>query len=44
MLEDITEKMKVPENHNGQRLKQQQQPQMPESGVRRSTKISRPPE
>ena len=38
----------VPKNHNDQQPKQQPQqqqaPQTPESGVRRSTRISRPPE
>ena len=38
----------VPENHNDQhpeqRPQQKQAPQTPESGVRRSTKIIRPPE
>ena len=39
----------MPENHNDQQQKQIQQPQQqqapktPESGVRRSTRISRPP-
>ena len=50
VFEEITEKVKVPENNNNQqpqqqqRPQQQQAPQTPESGVRRSTKISRPPE
>ena len=45
-----TEKLKVPENNNNQKPQQQQQPQQkqapqtPESGVKRSTRISRPPE
>ena len=40
----------MPKNNNNQELKQQQPPQQqqapqtPESGVRRSTRISRPPE
>ena len=45
VLVEITEKVKVPENNNNQEPQQQQQaPQTPESGVRRSTRISRPPE
>jgi len=50
VLDEITEKMKVLENHNDQQLEQQQQPQhkqapkTPESGVRISIRISRPPE
>eukprot|EP00253_Pinus_taeda_P005044 PITA_05044 len=48
VLDEITGKVMVPENHNDQQPKQQPQqhqaPQTPESGVRRSTKISRPPE
>ena len=45
MLDEITKKVKVPENNNDQYPKQQQQqaPQTPKSGVRRSTRISRPP-
>ena len=48
VLDEITEKVKVPENNNNQQpqqqqlREQQQAPQTPESGVRRSTKISRP--
>eukprot|EP00253_Pinus_taeda_P013261 PITA_13261 len=48
VLDEITEIVKVPENNNNQRPQQQQPPQQkqapqtPESGVRRSTKISRP--
>ena len=48
MLDEIIEKVKVPENHNDQQLEQQQQqqqqqtPKTPKSGVRRSTRISRP--
>eukprot|EP00253_Pinus_taeda_P023081 PITA_23081 len=50
VLDEITEKVKVPENNNNQQPQQQQPsqlqqaPQTPESGVRRSTRISRPPE
>ena len=48
MLDDITGKVTVPENHNDQQPEQQPQqqqaPQTPEGGVRRSTRISRPPE
>ena len=50
VLDEITEKIKVPENNNNQQPQQQQPPQQqqapqtPESGVRRSTRISRPPE
>jgi len=48
VLDEITEKVMVPENHNDQQPEQQPQqqhaPQTPESGVRRSTRISRPPE
>ena len=50
VLDEITEKLKVPKNNNNQRPQQQQPPQpqqasqTPESGVRRSTKINRPPE
>eukprot|EP00253_Pinus_taeda_P025456 PITA_25456 len=50
VLDEITEKVKVPENNNNQQTQQQQPsqlqqaPQTPESGVRRSTRISRPPE
>ena len=49
VLDEITEKVKVPENNNNQQPQQQkppqqqQAPQTPESGVRRSTRISRPP-
>jgi len=42
VLDKITEKVMVPENHNDQHPKQQQAPQTPRSGVRRSTRISRP--
>ncbi|MCY6524964.1 reverse transcriptase domain-containing protein, partial [Actinobacillus pleuropneumoniae] len=46
MLDDITGKVMVLENHNGQQLEQQPQQQQalqtPKSGVRRSTRISRP--
>ena len=46
VLDEITEKVMVPENHNDQRPEQQPQwkqaPQTPENGVRRSTRISRP--
>ena len=48
MLDEIIEKVMVPENHNDQQPKQQPQqqqaPQTPESSARRSTRISRPPE
>ena len=50
VLDEITEKLKVPENNNNQQPQQQQPPQQqqapqtPESGVRRSTRIIRPPE
>ena len=50
VLDEITEKVKVPENNSNQQPQQrkppqqQQAPQKPESGVRRYTKISRPPE
>ena len=50
VLDEITEKVKVPGNHNDQQQEkikqpqQQQAPQTPESGVIRSTGISRPPE
>eukprot|EP00253_Pinus_taeda_P035056 PITA_35056 len=50
VLDEITEKLKMPENNNNQQPQQQQPPQQqqapqtPESGVRRSTRISRPPE
>ena len=48
VLDDITRKVMVPENHNDQQLEQQPQqqqaPQTLESGVRISTGISRPPE
>eukprot|EP00253_Pinus_taeda_P007037 PITA_07037 len=48
VLDEITEKVMVLENHNyqhpEQQPQQQQAPQTPESGVRRSTRISRPPE
>eukprot|EP00253_Pinus_taeda_P002267 PITA_02267 len=50
VLDEITKKVKVPENNNNQQPKQQQPPQQqqapqtPESCVRRSTRISRPPE
>ena len=50
VLDEITEKVKVPENNNNQEPQQQQPPQQQqapqtlESGVRRSTRISRPPE
>jgi len=49
VLDEITEKVKVPENNNNQQPQQQQPPQQqhapqtPESGVRRSTRISIPP-
>jgi len=47
MLDDITGKVMVPENHNDQLLEKQPQQQQAlqtlESGFRRSTKISRPP-
>jgi len=48
VLDEITGKVKVLENNNNQQPQQQQPPQQqqapqtPESGVRRSTKISRP--
>eukprot|EP00253_Pinus_taeda_P026858 PITA_26858 len=46
MLDDIIGKVMVPENHNDQQPEQQPQQQQalqtPESGVRRSTRISRP--
>jgi len=44
VLDEITEKVIVPKNHNDKQpqQKQQQGPQTPESGVRRSTRISRP--
>lgn len=48
MLDEITEKVMVPENYNDQQPEQQQQPQQqeapqtPESGIRISTRISRP--
>ena len=48
MLDEITEKVMVLENHNDQQPEQQPQQQQAlqtsESGVRRSTRISRPPE
>jgi len=50
VLDEITEKVMVPENHSDQQLeqkqqpKQQQAPQTPESGVRISIRISRSPE
>lgn len=45
VLDEITEKVKVPENNNNQQPQQQQQaPQTLESGVIRSTRISIPPE
>ena len=50
VLDEMTEKVKVPENNNNQQPQQQQPPQQqhapetPESGVRRSTRISIPPE
>jgi len=48
VLDDIIGKVMVLENHNDQQLEQQPQQQQalqtPESGVRRSTRISRPPE
>ena len=48
MLDEITKKVMVPENHNDQQPEQQPQqqqaPQTPESGVRRSVRIGRPPE
>ena len=50
VLDEITKKVKVLENHNDQQLEQQEQPkqqharQTLEIGVRRSTRISRPPE
>jgi len=50
VLDEITEKVKVPKNHNDQqpeqqqlRPQQQEAPKTPESGFRRSTRISRPP-
>ena len=49
VLDEITEKVKVPKNNNNQEPQQQQPPQQqhapqtPESDVRRSTRISRPP-
>ena len=46
MLDEIIEKVMVSENHNDQWLEKQPQqqkaPQTPESGVKRSTQISRP--
>lgn len=46
VLDDITKKVMVPENHNDQQSEQQPQqqqaPQIPESSVRRSTRISIP--
>src|SRR5271168_5267429 len=48
VLDEITEKLKVPENNHNKQPQQkqpsqlQQGPQTPESGVRRSTRISRP--
>ena len=50
VLNEITEKMKVHENHNDQQPEpekqpqQQHTPQTPKSGVRICTRISRPPE
>ena len=50
VLDEISEKVKVPENNNNQQPQQQQPPQQqhapqtPESGVRISTRIIRPPE
>ena len=50
VLDEMTEKLKVPKNNNNQQPQQQkppqqqQAPQTHESGVRRSTRISRPPE
>ena len=50
VLDEITEKVKVPKNNNNQHPQQkkppqqQQAPQIPKSGVRISTRISRPPE
>jgi len=49
ILDEITQKVKVPENNNNQQpqqqqpSQQQQAPQTPESGVRISTRISKPP-
>ena len=45
VLDEIKENEipKVPENHNVQ-PQEQQEPQTPASAVRRSTKLSRPPE
>ena len=49
VLDEITKKVKVPENNNNQQPQQQQPPQQQqtpqtlESGVRISTRISRPP-
>ena len=43
VLDDIIGKVIVPKNHNDQPPQQQQTSQTPESGVRRSTRISRPP-
>ena len=43
MLDDITGKVMVPENHNDQQPQQQQAPAIvPKSDVRRSTRIIRP--
>ena len=44
VLDEITEKVKVSEDYNNQQPQQQQAPQTLESGVRISTRISRPPE
>eukprot|EP00253_Pinus_taeda_P027378 PITA_27378 len=48
VLDKITKKVMVPENHNDQHLEQQPQqqqaPQTPEGGVRISTRTSKPPE
>ena len=47
VIDEITKKVMVLENHNDQQPEQQPQQQQalktPESGVRRSTRISRPP-
>ena len=44
VLDDIIDKVMVPKNHNDQQLElqQQQAPQTLESGVKRSTRKSRP--
>jgi len=44
VLDEITKKVNVLENHNDQQPQQQHAPQTPESGVRISTRIGRPPE